>query len=204
MYWLIKGELHPNQNWACFVCYLKINNIFLKNLQVFWNKLPEKLKMAFKFQKPHGSWVINQNLQNVILVTNSKPRSAYLNLNIIFDFLRQLICFRMLISFYNTLDNVNNFVIVHKTYLILVCGDFGSVIAFPKVSTGCMNFKLTSSFSVFTGWQMFYSTNLPYSYHLMNIPNHQMYGQLNLTFQKNADFIIFITNRHLCSISLVG
>ena len=36
----IKGEMHPNQNWACYVRYLKIINTFLKCImQVSWSKL---------------------------------------------------------------------------------------------------------------------------------------------------------------------
>ena len=41
----LKGELHPNQKWACFVFCLKTINTFLKNnIYAPYSKLSNELK----------------------------------------------------------------------------------------------------------------------------------------------------------------
>ena len=57
---------------ACFECYLKIINTLWKNKinilkQIVW----ETQKWHENFSTPSGSWVIDQNMQNSVLLNNS-------------------------------------------------------------------------------------------------------------------------------------
>ena len=65
---VLRGNCTPNQNWTCFVSYLKIstclnnNRVILK--QFVW-------ETTLNFDRPSCSWVIDQNVQINILISNS-------------------------------------------------------------------------------------------------------------------------------------
>ena len=66
---ILRGKCTPNWNWACFVRYHKIINIFLKSNMLILKKIVwEAQKWHLNFSRPNGSWVIDQNMQNIILI----------------------------------------------------------------------------------------------------------------------------------------
>ena len=79
----LRGYCIPNQNWACFVPYLKIINIFLEETHIYicasWSKYPKELQ--------NGIAILVG--QAVVLKTVKKNSLAYLNFNAIFEFFGQ-------------------------------------------------------------------------------------------------------------------
>ena len=66
-----KGELHLQQNWACFVCYSKIINTVLKNNMSILNQIIwETKKWHNNFIRLCGSWDTGQNSSLYVLIKN--------------------------------------------------------------------------------------------------------------------------------------
>ena len=64
-----------NQNWGCFVRYLRIINtfFFLKNKHPKANCLRNSKMALYSSSRPVGSWVINQNKQHFVLSVTQEP-----------------------------------------------------------------------------------------------------------------------------------
>ena len=68
------GNCTPNQNWACFVRYLKIINTFLKDNMILKQIVWETKKMSFQFQllqfpellTKHAKFCFDQQVKNRI------------------------------------------------------------------------------------------------------------------------------------------
>ena len=114
----VKEELHlqPKLSMFCVLCQ-NFSTLFDKKIWASWSKLSEKLKNGTS-----GSWVINQNMQNIVYINYSrtvwpitqellgqllKNCLAYWNFNTTFEFLRQCA------SFFFT-NWVDNFEIAHQ------------------------------------------------------------------------------------------
>ena len=70
--WL-RGNCTQNQNWTCFVSYLKIINTALKNNKTIQKRIAwETQKWHWNFNKPKGTWVIDQNNILHVLINNSR------------------------------------------------------------------------------------------------------------------------------------
>ena len=65
----LKGVMHPNQKLACFVCYLKIINTFLKNNICIWKQIAQGTQNGIEILIGE---VMNQNSQNIGLIKNSR------------------------------------------------------------------------------------------------------------------------------------
>ena len=82
--------MHPNQNWACLVRYLKIISTVLKNNKhIVW----ETQNWYQNFSKPSGLKLLHQNRywpKRKKYYFELKKPLAYSNLNTRFEFVRQL------------------------------------------------------------------------------------------------------------------
>ena len=68
-----QGKGTPNQDLACFVHYCKIINTVLKSDTCILKKIVrETQKWLWNFSMPHGSWDIDQYVQNIVLINKSR------------------------------------------------------------------------------------------------------------------------------------
>ena len=65
----LKGYCTPNQKLACFVCYLKIINTFLKNNICIWKQIAQGTQNRIEILIGE---VMDQNSQNIVLIKNSR------------------------------------------------------------------------------------------------------------------------------------
>ena len=69
----LRGHCTPDQKLACFVLYLKVINIFMKNIYASYSKLSNELKKwHWNLSRPISSWVIDQNIILTVLIHNLK------------------------------------------------------------------------------------------------------------------------------------
>ena len=106
----------PNQNWACFMCYLKIINKFLKNYITILSNFFEKLKNGIKISEGHTVLVLLIKTCKIVFWSTTQEPLGLLNAILRFsDNLLQ----KSYITFQPVLII---FKIVHKACLILVWG----------------------------------------------------------------------------------
>ena len=71
---IVRGNCTPSQNWAYFVCCLKImNTFFWKNdMSILKQTILETQKWHSNFSRPSNSWVLDQN--SILHASIKEPR----------------------------------------------------------------------------------------------------------------------------------
>ena len=113
--------MHPNQNWACDVHYIKIINTLKKKqnkTKHIWNQLTQKLKYGIKTSIGYAVLELLIKMCKILFWSITQKLLGPLKCSCHL-YVFQTICFRMLISFFKGVDNFDT---VYKTCSILVWG----------------------------------------------------------------------------------
>ena len=104
------GRVTQNENLAFFALFQNYHHCFEKWYTVCILKeiVWDIQKWHQNFSRPHRSWVIDQNMQIISLINNSRTARPTKIFNAIFEFFRQF--------FHYFSKSSDNFEIVHKTY----------------------------------------------------------------------------------------
>ena len=85
------GEGHPKHKLRYLYCVLsqKLSTLCLKNnLTILTQIVQETQKWHWTFSRPSSSWVIDQNMQNIVLINNSRTALST-KILMSFEFLRK-------------------------------------------------------------------------------------------------------------------